>query len=371
MVILKADECTELAHRIYARSREHWPDAPPTVMVGRDPRFSSTLDRLARVAQSDSPVLIVGETGTGKELFAHALYLLSRRNRGPFLRVNCAQYYEGQLMASELFGHKRGSFTGAVRDHVGVFESAHGGMVFLDEVTELPPAAQAMLLRVVSEGEMVPVGETAPRRVDVRVVAATNGDLAPLIQAGRFRRDLYYRLRGMQLDVPPLRERGGDWELIRDFHLRRLGVAPARHKRFSAESIDVLREYDWPGNVRELKALVDTGFHLSDGEWIEPFHFVESLEEAARLRQLERVPLVDLESQCYERLLRGEGDFWEVVHGPYMRREMSRVQVRAVVARGLTASRGRYKGLLPLFGLPAGDYLRFMDFLRHHELKPR
>jgi DNA-binding NtrC family response regulator len=361
---------TRLADTIQARALARWGDAAPHVMIGRHPTFTAALDRVARFARSDAPALITGETGTGKELFARALYLLSEREASPFARVNCAQYHDGQVMVSELFGHKKGSFTGAASDHVGLFEAAHRGTVFLDEVAELTMSAQAMLLRVISEGEVVAVGDTRTRQVDIRLIAATSRDLGEMARTGRFRTDLYYRLRGLHLHVPPVRERGDDWELIREHYLGRLAATAARPKRFSPDAIDVLRRHDWPGNVRELKGLVDTGFHLSEGEWIEPRHFLESLEEVARLGQLGRVPLLDTEEQCYERMTSGGEDFWDVIYRPYLDRDLSRGQVMAVLARGLTASHGSYKELLTLFGVAPGDYMRFMDFLRHHKLKP-
>jgi two-component system, NtrC family, response regulator HydG len=361
---------SELASTVRTLSSEHWADGPPTVLIGRHPSFLAALERLARFAESDGPVLVTGETGTGKELFARGLYLLSRRRGRAFLRVNCAQYHDGQLMASELFGHRKGSFTGAERDHPGLFPAADTGVVFLDEVTELSLRAQAILLRVLSEGEVVPVGGTAPRRVDVRLVAATSSDVRELVGRGRFRRDLYYRLRGMHLKVPPVRERGDDWQLIGEYYLSALAAARRHTKRFSMDSIALLRRYEWPGNVREVKALVDNGFHLSDGELIEPRHFLESLEQAARIGELEKIPPCDVESECYRKMTTGEGNFWEVVHGPYLDRELNRSQVRAIIARGLTAVRGSHKRLLSLFGVAAHDYPRFMDFLRHHRLKP-
>ncbi len=370
MLSARAQGQSELAHTIAARSTARWGDVTPTALVGLHPTFTAALDRLARFAESDSPVLITGETGTGKELFARALYLLSRRDGQAFQRVNCAQYHETQLAASELFGHRKGSFTGAAGDHVGLFESAHHGMLFLDEVAELSLPAQAMLLRALGEGEVVRVGDTRARHVDVRVVAATSADLHEMVQAGRFRRDLYFRLRALHVRVPALRERGADWELIREYYLRALATDREARKRFSREALEVLRRYDWPGNVREVKSLVDAGFHLADGELIEPCHFLEALEEVARLDQLRQVPLIDVEGQCWERLRSGSADFWQVVHGPYLARELSRTQVRALIARGLTVTRGSFKKLVGLFGLPAHDYMRFMAFLRHHSLKP-
>lgn len=363
-------EHTELASTIYDRACQHWGPASTTVMIGCDAQFTAVLDRIQRFAESESPVLITGETGTGKELVARALYLLSARSSRPFIPVNCAQYQDSHLLASELFGHRKGSFTGAITDHVGLFESSHTGVLFLDEVAELSLHAQAMLLRALSEGEFLPVGDTLPRRVDVRVIAATSQDLSGLVQRGAFRGDLFHRLRSLRVHVPPVRERGDDWTLIREYYLRRLTVSKARHKRFSAASLETMRGYHWPGNVRELKALVDTGFHLSDDDVIEPRHFLEALEEAGRQEQLGKVPLLDVESACYERLRQGEGDFWNVVRDGFINRELSRQQVQRIVARGLTESRGSFKRLLPLFGVAADDYLRFMDFLRHHKLKP-
>jgi DNA-binding NtrC family response regulator len=366
----RQDERVELAHAIYHRSKERWRSLPPTVIIGRHARLATALDRLHRFAEADSPVLITGETGTGKELFARGLYLLCRRVGRPFVRVNCAQYHDGHLIASELFGHRKGSFTGAIDDHVGLFESAHTGVLFLDEVAELTMPAQAMLLRVLSEGELVPVGETVPRHTDVRVVAASSQDLGRLVHEGQFRRDLYYRLRSLHIQVPAVRERGDDWMLVREYYLRQLVQSKARAKRFSDASIDVLSRYDWPGNVRELKALVETGFHLSEGEIIEPCHFLEALEEAGRLQQIGKIPIVDIETRCYEQMVNREGNFWQIIRDAYKNHELSRNQVRAIIGRGLVATRGSYKRLLPLFGLEDSEYLPFMDFLRHHKLKP-
>jgi transcriptional regulator with GAF, ATPase, and Fis domain len=357
------------AKLIRERSLERWGEKRPTVIIGQHPALADALERVVRFAGADGPVLITGETGTGKELFARAIYLLSRRNGTPFVCINCAQYQEGQIIASELFGHRKGSFTGALAEHRGVFEAGDGGIVFLDEVGELSLQTQAMLLRVLGEGEVVRVGETQSRKVDVRVVAATSRDLRALVEAGRFRSDLFYRLRGLQLRIPPVRERGDDWQLIVEYYLEQLGAARLRRKSFSRAALALLGNYAWPGNVREVKAVVDTGFHLSDGELIEAAHFAESLEEIARCGELARVPLLETPGR-YEIMARGEASFWEVVHRPYLNRELSRAEARDIVAQGLGESRGSYKRLLTIFGIDAADYLRFMDFLRHHRLKP-
>ncbi len=358
------------AERLYELSVQRWGNARPTVLVGRDRSFVTALDRLTRMADSNGPVLVTGETGTGKELFARALYLLACRSHAPFLSINCAQYLEGQVIASELFGHRKGSFTGAVVDHRGIFETANGGVVLLDEIGELSLPAQAMLLRTISEGEIVPVGDTHARSVHVRIVAATNRDLRRLAEQGRFRMDLYHRLNYLHLHVPPLRERGDDWTHILDYYLCDMSRTRAQPKRFSSNALTMLKRYPWPGNVREVQAMVDTGFHLSEGDVIEPGDIGEFLENAARARELDRLPLSDRATDAYERMADEHGSFWEEVYGPYMSRELSRAEVRDIVAQGLEATRGSYKKLLGPFGIAASDYLRFMDFLRHHRLKP-
>lgn len=235
-----------LARQVDRLAAEQWGGKRPTVLIGRDDALGECLEQIARFATSDSPALLTGETGTGKELFARALFLLGDRRHRPFLSVNCAQYQDSQLIASELFGHKRGSFTGALADHRGLFEEGDGGVVFLDEVGELTLGAQAMLLRVLSEGEIVPVGGTQAKRVDVRVVAATSRDLKPMVKQGTFRADLYYRLRFLSVVVPPVRDRGEDWELIASYYLDQLRAKRRTDKSLSEESREMMRAYSWP-----------------------------------------------------------------------------------------------------------------------------
>ena len=360
-----------IAQTISRRSVERWGVGQVTAIVGRHKNLTSVLEQAARFASSESPVLITGETGTGKELFARAIYLLSNRRKGEFISVNCAQYQESQLMASELFGHRRGSFTGAVAEHRGIFEAAEGGMVFLDEVGELTVTAQAMLLRLLGEGEIVPVGSVRARRVNVRMVVATNRNLRKMVDEGRFRSDLYFRLRHLQLRVPPVRERGDDWQLILAYYLAQLAESGAGTKRFSSEAMEVLGLHQWPGNVREIRGVVDTGFHLSEGEIIEASAFAQSLEEVSRIEQIAAVPFrAPPPRSVFSRIANQEGTFWELVHQPYLERELNRQQVREIVAQGLAQTGWSYKKLLHLFGVATDDYLRFMDFLRHHRLKP-
>lgn len=360
-----------LAVQVERLADELWAGRKPTAIIGRAASLAAALERVARFAPSSSPVLLTGETGTGKELFARAIHVLSPACRRPFLSVNCAQYHDGQLIASELFGHRRGSFTGAVSDHRGVFEEADGGVVFLDEIGELSLTAQAMLLRTLSEGEIVPVGDTRPRAVNVRVIAATSRDLPAMISAGIFRPDLYYRLRYLHAHIPPVRERGDDWEIISEHFLSQLGRMHSRTKMFGSDAIDLMSTYHWPGNVRELKSIVDMGFYLSDGAIIEAQHFIHELEVAARHEQLHRIPVVrDDGRDPFQRMVDGGESFWDVIHAPYMRRELSRAEALGIISKGLDQTRGSYKRLLPLFHMADNDYLKFMDFLRHQRLKP-
>jgi DNA-binding NtrC family response regulator len=218
-------------------------------LLGDSPAMRRLLDEVAAVAPTRASVLICGETGTGKELVARRLHALSECRRGPFVPLNCAAVPEA-LLESELFGHRKGAFTGADRDRPGRFREAHGGTLFLDEVGDMPAAAQAKLLRVLQEQVVEPLGGGSPVKVEVRVLAATHRDLRRLCREGAFREDLYYRLRVVELAVPPLRQRGGDLLLLaRAF----LGAAGGRASEIDPEAAAVLARHPWPGNVRELR----------------------------------------------------------------------------------------------------------------------
>ena len=232
-------------------------------MIGRSKALVVAQERVKKLALRDLPVLILGESGTGKELLARQLHDSSGRASGPWLAVNCAALPEG-LLLSDLFGHLRGSFTGADRDRIGVFESAEGGTVFLDEIAELPFAAQGMLLRLLQEGEMRRVGESRSRRLDFRLVSATHRDLSAMVDGGAFREDLYYRLRVAKVEAPALRDRDNDVTLLAD-HFLGMFSGDRESLRFSEHARSRILEYPWPGNVRELKNAIESAVALAEG----------------------------------------------------------------------------------------------------------
>ncbi|MGE0641828.1 MAG: sigma 54-interacting transcriptional regulator [Thermoanaerobaculia bacterium] len=234
-------------------------------IVGQSPALLAALGRLHQFAGTEMPVLLLGESGTGKELAAREVLRASRRARGPWVTINCAALSE-TLLLSDLFGHARGAFTGADRIHVGVFESAHGGTVFLDEIGDLPPVAQGNLLRVLQEGEIRRLGETQARKVDVRLIAATHRDLPAMVRDGRFRQDLYFRLKVCTVEMPPLRERGGDVDLLVAKFLERAGRAHGGVRfELTAAARRRLASYAWPGNVRELSHVLEAAAALARG----------------------------------------------------------------------------------------------------------
>jgi two-component system response regulator AtoC len=257
----------------------------PGGIVGRAPVMLELYDAIRKVAPSDTTVLVTGETGTGKELVARAVHDLSVHAAGPFLPINCAALADG-VLESELFGHVKGAFTGAVRDKAGLFEAAGGGTIFLDEVGEMGLGAQQRLLRVLQEREVIRVGAVRSTRVDVRIVAASNRDLRDAVAGGVFREDLFYRLNVFPIHLPPLRERKSDIPLLVTRALDRLrtrspsGAPPT----CSALAMRLLRVYDWPGNVRELFAVLESATIRADGARIEAQHLPAEVRAAAEVR---------------------------------------------------------------------------------------
>ena len=235
-------------------------------IVGSSQSLCEVLDQVRTVAPTDSTVLIEGETGTGKELFAHAIHMQSRRRSRPFVKLNCAAIPLG-LLESELFGHEKGAFTGAVTQKLGRFEAANGGTLFLDEIGDMPLELQAKLLRVLQEQEFERVGGTYTRRVDVRIVAATNQDLAGLVADKQFRMDLYYRLNVFPITIPPLRLRLDDIPMLVAHFAQKFGERMSKHiSRIAKNAMDTLMRYPWPGNVRELQNFIERAVILTKGD---------------------------------------------------------------------------------------------------------
>ncbi len=352
---------SQMAQEVRRLSVTEWGPQRAVNIVGRDPALLELQRKVCRVADFDESVLIIGESGVGKESLAQALYLLGPRRGKPFISVNCPQYREGNLTVSELFGHRKGSFTGAIADRKGCFETAGEGIIFLDEIGDLHMSAQVMLLRTLASGEFQPLGADVKKRADARVIAATNRPTEKLRVGEHFRNDLFFRLRYFLLEVPPLRERGDDWLLLLDYFLEDLQQQHGVRKRFSAGSKEILRGYHWPGNVRELRSVLTMGYAMAENDTIEPADFRSLLADDGELGSGH--------DPYYRMVVQGES-FWEAVHAPFLARDLDRARARETIRKGLREAAGSYRQLVPLFNLDDGDYQRFMDFLRHHRLKP-
>ncbi len=285
-VVRRALEIKGLREEVRALRRQRGEGRIHGQILGRSPVMRRIFERVRRAARTDATVLLEGESGTGKELFARAIHAESPRSGGPFVAVNCGAI-PAQLLESEIFGHARGAFTGAVQERKGYFEAASGGTLFLDEIGEMAPHLQVKLLRTLQEGAVTRVGETRPRPVDVRIVAATNKNLLEEVRRGAFRSDLYYRLHVVHIQIPPLRERREDILLLAHAFLRR--YSQKYGKRF--EEIDpraarMLQAYDYPGNVRELENIIECAVVIGRGRVLRPSHLEEAMD-AGFLQRME------------------------------------------------------------------------------------
>jgi len=338
-------------------------------LIGSSHQMLELRQEIQRIARSDAKVLVTGESGVGKELVARAIHANSPRAERPFVAVNCAGLPE-TLLESELFGHVKGSFTGAYRDKPGKLEMADLGTIFLDEVGEMTLRMQGLLLRFLETGELQKVGaERGGRVVNVRVIAATNRNLQDMISQGLFREDLYYRLNVIHFWVPPLRERKEDIPGLIDYFLKRFTANNGYLVRgLEADAFQALCDYPWPGNVRELEnvleRLVVTGRH--------EILRVEDLPAEIRLqrglalrpkRERRRTVADDL----YKKLRDDRESFWTAVYPLYMSREITRQNVRDLVRRGLEEAKGNYKIVCKLFNIDPVEYKKFLNFLRKHD----
>ncbi len=358
-------------------------------IVGRSPKMMDLFRRLDSVVNSSANVLVSGESGTGKELIARAVHYNGTRKEKRFIAIDCGAIPEN-LIESELFGYKRGAFTGAIFDKKGLFEEADGGTIFLDEITNTSRALQAKLLRVIQEREIRRVGDSQDRKVDVRIIAATNRDLKQMVQQGEFREDLFYRLNVLTLNVPPLREHKEDIPLLVNHLLKELERQnPAMRHTISRDALQVLMGYPFPGNVRELENLVESAFYMAQeseiqggdfpseisvkkGNLIPPKATVPSvLKESSPLIALplqkeRRFEETEQAMRLFQLMKQDKVSFWKAVKEPFMNREISKELVREVIKIGLQESRGRYKDLLGSFSLQDTEYTVFMNFLKKH-----
>jgi transcriptional regulator with PAS, ATPase and Fis domain len=312
-------------------------------MIGKSDVMYILREKVKAAARVSSSVLVTGESGTGKELVAKAIHENSDRRIGRFVAVDCGALPD-DLIESELFGHKRGAFTTAIADKPGLFEQANGGTLFLDEIANTSRRFQAKLLRVLQDRQLRRLGDVVTRALDLRVIAATNCELMPMVRRGDFREDLYYRLNVFSIQVPPLRRRMEDLPLLVEHILR------GRGKKMTDAAIAKLMTYSFPGNIRELENIVESAACTTSGFVIDTDDVTLPLE-SERPWQLDEVIV---------------GDFWESVARPYAERLITKNQVEHLIRQGLERTGGSYKKMLPLFRIPESDYKRFMDFLRRH-----
>jgi DNA-binding NtrC family response regulator len=322
-----------------------------------------TIEVARRAGESDAKVLFTGESGVGKDILARETHDCSNRRSRPYIAVNCAGFPE-TLLESELFGHARGSFTGADRDRVGRIQMADGGTLFLDEVGEMSLRMQAALLRFLENGEIQTIGNRA-QQVDVRLIAATNRDLAQRVASGDFREDLLYRLRVIEIKVPALRERPEDIPALTEYFLRR---AP-RQLEMSPEAQQALIQHRWPGNVRELQNAIEQAIWLARGSAITLEDLPESVRNPVPHGSPVRERRRQLADQLFDALVQGQYSFWDHVHPLFLDRDITRHDIRELIKRGLRETKGNYRAVLRRLGMPESDYHRFHNFLTAHACK--
>jgi transcriptional regulator with PAS, ATPase and Fis domain len=344
-------------------------------LIGRSEALRAIEADVECASRSDAKILITGETGVGKEVVARLIHQRSVRSSGPLVTVNCAGLPDS-LLESELFGHARGSFTGAYRDKPGLLEMAPNGTVFLDEVGEMSIRMQVVLLRFLETGEIQRIGaDRSHTRVNVRLITATNRDLPTQIAAGAFREDLYFRLNVIRLTIPPLRERKEDLPLLIDHFL---DSYVERHRvarpQISDAAMDVLLAYRWPGNIRELKNVMERLTVRMTGQPIRPIDLPPEIIGAAAGTRVSTAPAA-VESvtphgtvdDMLMRMFESGESFWSVVYPFFMSRDLTRADLRKIIQTGLENTNGSYRLLMQLFNMPENDYKRFLSFLRKHE----
>jgi transcriptional regulator with PAS, ATPase and Fis domain len=327
---------------------------------------------ISDAARSDAKVLLTGESGVGKEVVARLIHHQSRRRNVKLVALNCAAVPDS-LLESELFGHVRGSFTGAYRDKPGLLELANSGTIFLDEIGETSLRMQALMLRFLENGEIWRIGaDRVQATTDVRVIAATNRDLAERIEQREFRADLYYRLNVLHIKIPPLRERRDEIPLFLDHFLR---TYSERHltamPELTASAREALMAYQWPGNIRELKNVVERLVVRQRTSAIDeadlPAEVIGLSRQRVTTTRTDAVVVRSRADELYDRMVVEGESFWSAVHPLFNARDMTRDDMRAIVSKGLTQTRGSYRLVLQLFNMPPEDYKAFLNFLRKHQ----
>jgi transcriptional regulator with GAF, ATPase, and Fis domain len=335
-----------------------------TEMVGKSASIERLRDRIELAAASPLDILITGESGTGKELVARAIHRTGRRKSGKFIPVDCGSLADS-LAEAELFGFRKGAFTGAVENREGLIEAANGGILFLDEISNLPFHLQAKLLRVLPEREVRRLGETMPHKIDIQVVAATNKDLLEEVRNGQFRSDLYYRLKGFEIRVPPLRERPEDIPLLIEWFLEKIAeLEQGSSRRFLPEALELMTQYTYPGNVRELRNIVSGSYYSTAKTSIG----IDDLPPEVRC---EDSMMFGSESNAaknlYREILEGRGNFDNLVKQPFLRRHFGTSLVMAVIQMALKDSGGKYRDAFSLLRVPETRYSVTMQFLKRNK----
>jgi transcriptional regulator with PAS, ATPase and Fis domain len=321
---------------------------------------------ITAAARSDAKVLITGESGTGKEVTARLVHARSARHARPLVPINCAGVPES-LLESELFGFRRGSFTGADRDKPGLLETAHRGTAFLDEVAEMSLRMQGLLLRFLETGELLRIGSVdAPERADVRIIAATNRDLTDGVTTQAFRLDLFYRLNVIHIKLPPLRERREDIRHFIEHFLSTLcDDCGIRRPDLTPDAIEALERYHWPGNVRQLKNVLERTVVARTGAPVRAADLPAEILEASPAAAAQAAPA--REQVLLDRMLIDHESFWSVVYGLFLTRDLTRDDLRSIVGQGLQRADGNIARLVELFNMPPDDQRRFVNFLKKHQ----
>ena len=352
------------------------------LLLGESGAMEALRREIASAATTHAKVILLGETGVGKEVVARLIHAASPRAGQPFIAVNCSGIPE-TLLESELFGHVRGSFTGAFRDKPGLVRLAHRGTLFLDELGEMSLRMQAVLLRFAESGEVQAIGASGPMEcVDVRLITATNCDLAKQVETGAFRQDLYYRLNVIRIEIPPLRMRDRDMVLLLTHFLRQASAANnCPCPELTAGASEAIAQYAWPGNIREVKNVAERMVVRQSGATVGVKDLPAEIRSSIRVPRPtqnppaavrgDRLPAAALSgshvaARLFAQLRSGE-DFWSVVHQPFKAHDLTRADVIALVDLGLRETRGSYRGMLALFNLPPADYKRFLAFMHQYE----